>query len=208
MSVVDPFTDANGTNLTSHTAVITWGKQTAGQPQIQSNALQPKAAGADQLCYDNTNSYNNDQSAQAKLVVNTDTTDKVIGCAVRVSTSAETAYFWYISQQAAHHFLEMWKIVGGATTQLGSTGADLVVNDVILIDATGTSITAKVNGTTSIGPITDSAIASGKAGVFGFDSSTGTAIDDWTATGNISGGGAPVAKPLIISQAINRAATY
>ena len=40
------------------------------------------------------------------------------------------------------------------------------MNDIIEIDANGTSITVKKNGSTIIGPITDSAIATGNWGMW------------------------------------------
>lgn len=187
MTVTDSFTDTNGTNLTAHTAVITWGKQTTGQPQIQSNQLQPKASAADQWCYDSTHTYNNDQTAQITLVVKTDTNDVSLAGAVRMATGAETGYTGYLN--ATSYKAQLYKVSAGTFTQLGSdAAAALVANDQLQTSAVGTSITLNKNGSAIVGPITDSAIASGVAGIYGFGTSTTQAVDDWTATGEISSG--------------------
>lgn len=185
MTVIDNFTDADNTLLTAHNTGFAWGKFTSGQQIIISNALRPNAAGADQWCFDNTNSYNNDGTNSAKVVLNSETTDESNGPGYRMSKVAETGYVLYVNN-AGTKGLQMYKSVAGAFTQLGSTGPNIVLNDIIKIEAIGTAIQAYINGVSKIGPITDSSVTSGVAGCYAFGTSTNFAIDDMTATGDIS----------------------
>jgi hypothetical protein len=79
----------------------------------------------------------------------------------------------------------MYKAVAGSFTQLGSTAAASAVNDVLEIDAVGTTITGKKNGVTIIGPVTDSAIATGDWGMWATGTVTIT-VDNWE--GGVPGG--------------------
>jgi hypothetical protein len=83
-------------------------------------------------------------------------------------------------------FLKLWKIVAGTATQLGSTYSGTVaVNDVIALSANASnSLTIKQNGTTRVGPVTDSAGASNtKSGLRCYSNSAATASwDDFAFT--------------------------
>jgi hypothetical protein len=68
-----------------------------------------------------------------------------------------------------------------------------VATDVIRIEVTGTSLTVKKNGSAVIGPITDSAISSGQAGVYGLDGGENKG-DNWQADNIGGGGGSTVVK--------------
>jgi len=59
---------------------------------------------------------------------------------------------------------QLFKQVSASDTQLGSNGSDPSTNDVGC-DCSGTSISLLVNGSVDIGPITDSAFASGVLGI-------------------------------------------
>lgn len=102
--------------------------------------------------------------------------DEGPGPAVRVSTAAVTAYF----AQCNTVEIKLYKVVSGSFTQLGSDAAAAANNDVVEIDANGTSITVKKNGSTVIGPITDSAISTGNWGLWcAGPAASAVAFDDW-----------------------------
>jgi hypothetical protein len=71
---------------------------------------------------------------------------------------------------------------GSSFAQLGSDGAAVATGDVIRVQAIGTSISASKNGTTIIGPVTDSNISSGTPGLWASSSGSplGTA-NSWAA---------------------------
>ena len=88
-----------------------------------------------------------------------------IGVAVRVDTgSTNTAYF-YIAAGTGDR--ELRKVVAGTSTLLASAATGFSASDVIRLEASGTTITPIVNGSTDAvigGSVPDSAITSGAAG--------------------------------------------
>jgi hypothetical protein len=65
----------------------------------------------------------------------------------------------------------------GSFTSLGTYSVTLVITDVLYISAVGSSITAKLNGTTRVGPVTNATLTTGKAGLFIYGNNQ--AFDDW-----------------------------
>jgi hypothetical protein len=126
----------------------------------------------------------NDQYAEAAAITKVAFGD--FGPIVRASSSAETFYYFAIDTSDTSSLLGssitcgILKAVGGSFSTLGSTSAFVInVNDVVTIEANGTSLQIKVNGVVKIGPVTDSAIASGNPGLFGFNS--GNIFDNFAA---------------------------
>ncbi len=120
----------------------------------------------------------NDQYAKTTLSILRSTSDEGVGPAVRMASGAITMYF----AQCNTTEIKLYRVVGGSFVQLGSDAAAGAVNDIILIQAVGTSITVKKNGTTIIGPITDANIASGDWGMWGSNPTGGinpVAVDNW-----------------------------
>ena len=163
----DAFTDTNGVQLTAHGTA--WTSLTGtNTPDIQSNALAPDAVDADQFCYNNSITPGADQYAQIKATGDF-VTGFSIGPAIRLSTSAITGYF--IFHQS--NMWELWKVVNDSYTKLGTASRSLTANDVLRLEATGTTTTTivfKVNGST-ITTVADSSspITSGRVGAATFD---------------------------------------
>jgi hypothetical protein len=131
-------------------------------------------------------SWPNDQYAKVTLKSPVETaSDNGGGPQVRTAVGADTSYFLQSNTSESR----IYKGVTGSFTQLGSDGTAGAVNDVVYIEAVGTSITGKKNGSTIIGPVTDSAIASGKAAVFLTPVNVAAVIDDFEG-GDFSGGAA------------------
>jgi hypothetical protein len=93
-----------------------------------------------------------------------------MGVAGRMASGAETFYFALYSHDATN--VRLFKVVAGTQTQLGSsytyTATSTAAKLELVMD--GSSISVKLNDTTVIGPVTDTAItAAGRAGVYLFD---------------------------------------
>lgn len=165
MSVSDTFNRADGglgANWTSQVQV----------PAIASNVAYGDAAGGYTTAFYSALSFSNDQTAQ--VLINNSVNYCAPGC--RMSALGGSAN-WY----AHFSHAQLQKSVSGSVSTIAS-GWPISVGDTLKVGAVGTTITAYVNGA-SVGSITDSALASGAAGI-GFYNSTAGA-DDWLATGEI-----------------------
>lgn len=173
----DAFTGSNWAALSA-----SWTMK-VGDLVIYSNGVIPNRAGEESAARWNADTFDNDQYSQVTYVAET-AADVAIGVAARMATAAAITYYgWYASTAASYLF----KVVASTWTQLGSDGASPAVNDVMRLEISGTTVTPKLNGTTAdIGAQSDSAIASGAAGLASFNSSTGARIDNW-AGGNLTG---------------------
>lgn len=175
----DAFTNSDGTALATHNA--SWTVSVGGF-SVNTNSLYATGAAAC-LAFWNAASFNDDQYSQVVLVA-VGGSNRYLGCAVRCDTgSADTAYTAQYRSGAAG-FLS--KRVAGTPTTLSSTLNTPNVNDVLRLEAEGTTITALVNAAQDE-QVTDSAIASGAAGIYGQNTSTLHRLDDWDG-GNLGAG--------------------
>ncbi len=137
----DVFTGADGTALTTYSANWTLNY---GNFAIYSNGLRANGgdANTDACAHWNADAFNNDQYSQVNLVA---LGASFIGVSCRAAASAATFYGFVVAQTADTTYLS--KYVAGTGTSLGTgSGAGLVANDLLRIEANGTSIVAKVNG--------------------------------------------------------------
>ncbi len=190
----DAFTDTNGTSLTAHSANWTANN---GNAQINTNELAPNLAGDDLLVRWSADTFNNDQYAQAVASLLAFLSTAYIGLAVRASTSgANTTYGveWAYGDQ-----WYLYKTVAGTDTNLASGSPSAwSQGDTIRLEAEGTTVRVKRNST-QFTTQTDSAIASGAAGVVGNGTATNVSrLDSWEG-GNLGGGGGPVI-PVFMAQ--------
>jgi hypothetical protein len=134
-----------------------------GTASVSGNAVGIATGGADSRFLAVRNeSYPAEQFAQATCTV-APTGTNTIGVCVRGSAIAETFYAFYCDATDRYLF----KVVTGAVTVLAQqAGASMAVNDVLRLEVSGTSLTAKVNGTAVL-TATDSAISSGAPGLQG-----------------------------------------
>lgn len=127
----------------------------------------------------------NDHWSQATIL----TTANILHASVRVrcATAADTYYNGGANPtDFGNKNRRIWKTVAGTRTSLGSQATDVVANDVIYLEAQGTALVFKVNGTTVVS-VTDSSIASGNAGLGGRNfASDSPKYDDWSG-GDFSG---------------------
>jgi hypothetical protein len=101
-------------------------------------------------------------------------------CGILVRGTSSNYYLFYTDDSDARYFGE---IVGGSFTAF-ATSTPLAVNDVMRLEADGTTIRALINGTlwTSV---TDSSHSGGSAGIASYDNITSTRVDDWEG-GNLT----------------------
>lgn len=192
LPATDAFTAANGTVLTTYSA--SWTNNN-GSFAINTNSVHPNnGAVDDQAAHWNADVFSNDQYSQGTIVALGATI--FIGVSVRCHASAFT-FYCIDSDSADGTYLS--KYVAGVYTALGSTGSVLVVSDVLKLEVSGTTLTPKKNGSLLVTPgaQTDSAIASGSAGIAGAGNGTTSRLDSWEG-GNL--GGATTASPPFLPQ--------
>lgn len=122
------------------------------------------------------NTFNNAQYAQ--IVIKTIAGFSFIGAAVRCASGTTNTAYYFMADSSL--FSAMYKHVAGAETQLGSNAGVFAAGNTIYIDANGTTITPKKNGSTTgtPGAQTDSSISSGYAGLSGYLNAGATSGDD------------------------------
>ena len=141
--------------------------------------------------------------ASADYTVSADLTYYSAGSAVppqmgvcgRMEAAAQTFYF--LTYTHGSNNLRLFKAVAGTLTQLGSSYTVTLANNTprsALLRMEGDQISGELDGSTVIGPVTDTAItAAGKAGIYGFSMrQPGVAdsggIDNFSAD-DVGGGG-------------------
>jgi len=172
----DDFNRANETPIASP-----WAVQTGSDAmRLISNEVLTNVSANHSAAYHNS-TPGNDQYSATKLtnVIETSTADISygVGPAVRMATG-DTRKYCAIARTGQILLLE-YDNVGGAT-QLGSTFSGTVsLNDIIRIEANGTTIRVLQNGTERISA-TDATLTSGRVGMQGtYSNDTTAAQDDW-----------------------------
>ena len=152
----------------------------AGTDDVSSNTTSTETA-----AHWNADTFADDQYAQGTITAAG--ASSLIGVAVRCAASANTYYGFYGYNGASYLF----SVKAGVWAQLGSDGGAFEVGDVIRLEVSGNTLTPKINGSTTgtPGQQTDSSspIASGYAGLCGYDLSVNNRIDNWQG-GNLSTG--------------------
>lgn len=191
-----PFTDgfgsANGTLLTTHSA--NWTVPTSTTVTIQGSAVGcTNNAG---ICYGRVNSETFADDHYAQCVVKTPLPNYYQGPHVRLPGSGTGGYKFVVDD---NEFLIQEINSGGSDAVLTSTTGTVNANDILYLEAVGTTLTAKVNGTTKL-TTTDATWTTGYAGVGGYNQVTTvtTRCDDFEA-GNVSAGSsAPIRRRPIM----------
>jgi hypothetical protein len=177
----ETFTYSNGALSTASAGV--WTKPSGfADMQVNTNAI--TAAGAD--AYNVITTWVGSTSNQyAQVVVTTPSTDG--GGPVVKGDAVNNAYVGHTGGSPAIE--EVYLVSGGGFTIKGNGGGTVIANDVFYIEVQSNVIIAKRNGTLSFS-FSDSTIATGKPGVYGFDNAH--RLDTWQG-GDFSGcGGASI----------------
>ncbi len=133
-------------------------------------------------------SINADYESSADIaVLNANAAFPLIGVCARMQAGAQTMYFLVWGESAGN--IRLFKYVAGTQTQLGSSYTYTLTTTParLAIRVEGSNISGKLNGTTVIGPVTDTDItAAGKAGIYLFDTresgvSDAVSLDNFSA---------------------------
>ncbi len=147
------------------------------QMQLLSGAISGVGSSGQCRAYNNSVTWPNDQWCQATV---TTISDGDIGLALRISATGDSCYR-YVHRTVANGGILLSKVVAGVyTTLAANTGVGGAAGDIIYMEAVGTSIVVKVNGT-QVFSVTDSALASGNAGVHRYN--TTSFLDNWFGGG-------------------------
>ena len=180
----DSFTNSDGTALPTHNAL--W-VENVGSFAINTNAVYSDNTATGLARWNET--FADDQFSQATHAAEGGGTGR-IGVATRIATDgASTAYFAF-GRQGTSTDKVLGKRVTGTNTTLASSATDVIVGDIIRLESEGSTQRFLLNGS-EILSATDTAIASGQAGLFSDNnSSTGKRLDDWSS-GDIGAVAAP-----------------
>jgi hypothetical protein len=170
----ESFTNTNGTELFTHSASWQAGNALSSDFVIDTNAVRTPFNRSITLLTFYSGSFSNDQYAEAKIT-QVGSAGQRMGVAVRAGFGA--GYIFMVEGGA----WGLSKLVSYGFTLLSSGSLTLTANDVIRIEASGTTITAKRNGSVVTTAI-DASHASGTPGIAGDGSAasgTYTLLDDW-----------------------------
>lgn len=147
-----------------------------GTFSVGSAAVFMATHGADSraLAYWNANSCPNDQYSQG--VAYSGGTSSPLGVAVRIQGSGENYYGFYCTSST----WTLFKVVAGTATTLDSGSHALTTNDILYLQAQGSTLTAKINGTV-VSTKTDSSFTSGQPGFASEGTSSSNGLKTWTA---------------------------
>lgn len=189
--------DWNCADSASLTCDLTWTEIEGSNWQILTNrANMSLPSGAVQSARADSDLATDDHYAQATLVSWTGTAGGIYGAVFcRKDSTATVTYYVFRAQTNFTPEHDMYKYVSGTATQLGSTDAtDPVAGEVIRVEADGSTITGKINGATSVGPVTDTAITGNlRTGIYGYMDGAGDTInlDDFSAADLAAAGCTP-----------------
>ena len=179
--VVDTFTGADASPLSG-----SWLKHPyLGGMKLQGNMARPTASSTDSAVrYTGPEVLGNDHYAQATIGqgLNTTSGDRVTVYS-RMSPTANTYYAFRGSVHVGTGQLRLYKVVAGAQTQLALVTLQCQVGDTLRLEVQGTSIKGTHNRggvITTVGPVTDPAIATGGVGV-GAAQFTDARVDNFQA---------------------------
>ena len=140
---------------------------------IASNAVRANNAGDESGALWNADTFANDQYSQATYTLGW---GDDIGVAVRVSGSGGSAKYYLLYIEGSNGYFG--KVFNGVYSEFAFLSGGFANNDVIRIEAEGTTIRAKRNGTT-VSSTTDTTITTGAAGLSAYNSGGAARIDNW-----------------------------
>ena len=172
--------------------------------KILGNACYPSSVTSDATESYNAVAFANDQYSQVLVAsIGADGIGAGVGIGLRMATGART----YYRVVACLSGSEIAKQVAGTYTQLGTNATAWVIGDTLYVSVSGTTIQVKRNGS-NLFSATDSAIASGRAGVSHSSNTTADSkVDDWDG-GDLAAAVTRVPPTVVVSQAVHRTASW
>lgn len=164
----DTFTGADGTVLPTYNASYV---SVAGNLKINSNNVCGGNANESGIKYNVTF----DPNQYSQLTVTAKSAVNEIGPSVRMGAGGSGNYYGsYWDNAGIYRFIYS----GFSWSHVGSDLAAPNINDVIRLEASGSSLTTKVNGVIQGGVQTDSTFPTGQAGICGWADGTGSRADN------------------------------
>jgi hypothetical protein len=186
LPATDSFTAASDAPLQTYSAnwTILSGAFTVS---AAADAVYPSSANNECGAIRNDETFAADQYAQATLGNVAGFDDAAVGVAVRGSAGGNYYGAYYSS---GGNMLYLFKMVGGAWTELAAIYLTPAAGDTLRLEVVGTTLTAKRNGTAAL-VRTDSSLTSGKPGISGYHFTGVARLLDWEG-GNLGGSGVTV----------------
>lgn len=184
LPATETFTQTNGTLVKNMTG---WANNSASNGNgftVNTNEAYPNTSeGNDNFSCNYWDGDTFDANQYSEIEVTAISATVYLGAAVRAYNPGTHHYnAYYDNVSSADCFYE--KYVTGTFTALGNDLNGLSVTDVRRLEAFGTSITWKTNGTT-VFSITDSSLTSGSPGIAGYNVGTTSRLDNWEG-GNLT----------------------
>jgi hypothetical protein len=149
-----------------------WSTNQGGMT-ICTNALCGNGASDNQVFY---NAISPGAAQFAELTLTAEANGQFLGPGVRHGGAGVASAYQCITDGVSNN--EISEFVAGTYTQLASNTTNLAVNDVVRLEASGSSLTCKRNGANLL-TATDSSLVSGSVGAGGFDMGA-TRMDNWS----------------------------
>ncbi len=197
----DSFTGTQFTELSAYSGV--WSKQNGYTANLMLGAGGTYMISNDNVnigCYQHSGSpASADYEVSGTITKQPQsTTPARTGVCARMQAGVHTLYFAIYSHDVTN--IRLFKVVSGTQTQLGSSYTYTLTGSAALkLVVNGSSISVALDGSTVIGPVTDTDIPSaGKAGVYAFNNRvTGVgdslSLDNFSADDLGGGGGSSIA---------------
>ncbi|MES9522462.1 hypothetical protein [Streptomyces capoamus] len=166
-SFSDDFNRADSTDLGA-----SW-VEVSGDWSIVSQQLSPGAAGGTIILRAATAMASNDNFAQVTIAATT-TASQGVWC--RGNSNISQGYLWRNNGTS----WDLFSVVGGSFTNLGTYAAAAAPGDVAKVQAVGTTITGYVNGVSRVS-VTNSAVTTGTSVGIRSDSTSGVRYDNFSA---------------------------
>lgn len=175
----DDFNRADNADLGANWDVMTGetGWEILGN---QANCPAVALGGVDATESWNADTLSADQFSQVTLIAfNGGGLSQGTGAAVRCSAAART-YYRFVTNDEAGVNAQIAKFVAAANTQLATQAVPTAVNDVLRVEAEGSTLRFKLNGAIKF-QATDTSITSGRPGITFSSPATSSTVDDWSS---------------------------
>lgn len=126
-------------------------------------------------------SWPNDQYSQAAVTIaSTGGGGQGVGMATRFTTAGTRQMYRLVCDKAASNNIELSSFVSGSYALVGQRTSTITNGDVLRLESQGTTQRIFKNGTQVGASITNSAVASGSAGLSHSSSTTSASVDNWS----------------------------
>ncbi len=180
------FTGADGTDLVVYDSAFAYAGAGLNAIALTSNHVAGNGYSVENLAVVDAETFNNDQYAQGVVALALNARTK--GVCARMS-SLGSGYVWYGYGPSSYGGMLLVLEVLRVPTTLGSYGSSFLVNKIVRLECSGTTMTGLHDGVARV-TVTDSTYASGKAGLAFQTAGGGSELDD-LEVGNLAAAATP-----------------